>query len=71
MKLTPNVALKVAIVESGKTQRVIARRARVPESKLSHFVRGRIVPTEKEQAAIAKAIGRPAHELFPRKSEAA
>lgn len=63
--LVPNVALKVAIVESGKSQRVISRLTRIPETRLSHIVRGRIEPTDKERERISKALQRGVDELFP------
>lgn len=68
--LIPNIALKVAIVQSGKSQRVLARVARIPETRLSHIVRGRIEPTDKERERISKALQRPADELFPMGSAA-
>lgn len=60
-----NVALKTAIVQSGKKQKTIARLARLSEPRLSHFVRGRLVPDEDEQKRIAKAVDRSVNELFP------
>lgn len=63
--LTPNLALKVAIVESGKNQRLIARKTRIPETRLSHIVRGRLEATAAERASLAKALERPAADLFP------
>lgn len=62
---TPNLALKLAIVESGVSQRVIAKRTRIPETKLSHFVRGRLVPTDKEIDRLARALNKPVDALFP------
>lgn len=61
---TPNLALKVAIVQSGKKQRAIARSTRIPETRLSHIVRGRLEPTEKERAVIARVLDRTEAELF-------
>jgi hypothetical protein len=62
---TPNVALKVAIVESGKKQRVVARLSRIPETKLSHIVRGRLEATDRERTALAKVLSRTVDQLFP------
>lgn len=70
MKAEPNVALKVAIVESGRSQRVLSRVARIPETRLSHIVRGRIEPTAKEMERISKALARPVDELFHSRSAA-
>lgn len=64
MPLT-NVALKIAIVESGKKQNVIARSCRIPETRFSHIVRGRAEATDKEKARIAKALNRVQDDLFP------
>ena len=63
--LTPNIALKVAIVQSGQKQRVIAQRSRIPEIRLSHFVTGRLEPTHMECARLAKILGRSITDLFP------
>lgn len=65
MPPTVNVALKVAIVQSQKQQRAIARRARLSETRFSHIVRGRIEPTSKEKERIAKALSCPVTDLFP------
>lgn len=63
--MAPNVALKVAVIESDQKQHVIARRARISETRFSHIVRGRKTPTDKEQERIAKALHRDRSELFP------
>lgn len=63
--LTPNLALKVAIVQSGKNQRLIARKTRIPETRLSHIVRGRLEATPDERATLAKTLQRPEADLFP------
>lgn len=65
MKPTPNFALKVAIVESDKHQREIARLTRIPETRLSHIVRGRMEATDKEREALARALHKSEDELFP------
>lgn len=64
-KTRKNVALKVAIVEREITQREAARRARIPEVRLSMFVRGLATPTDTEQAALARVLRRQSAELFP------
>lgn len=64
-KTRKNIALKVAIVEREITQREAARRAGIPEVRLSLFVRGHETPTEDEQKALAKVLRRERRELFP------
>lgn len=65
MKPTPNHALKVAIVRSEISQREIARLTKIPETRLSHIVRGRSDATESERKALARVLQRSADELFP------
>ena len=65
MKPSTNVALKVAIVQSGRKQVEIARSARISETRFSHIVRGRLEPTDKERDRIAKALHRSESDLFP------
>jgi transcriptional regulator with XRE-family HTH domain len=70
MKNTPvNLALKMAIFASGRTQGQIAMRARILETRLSQIVRKRVTPTPEERAKLARALHRAASELFD--SEAA
>jgi len=65
MEPTPNMLLRLAIVRSGFTQRAVAQRARVPETRFSAITRGRIVPSEAEQKRIASALKADLHDLFP------
>jgi hypothetical protein len=58
------VALKVAIVTSGKTQRRLALEAGVPEGRLSAIVRGWEDPTPAEREALARVLEKPAPALF-------
>lgn len=60
-----NNALKMAIFESGETQWVIAERADIHETRLSKIVRGRLEPNKEEKTAIARALKRRVHDLFP------
>jgi hypothetical protein len=60
-----NIALKVAIVERDITQREVARRADIPEVRLSLFVRGHLQPTEDEEKALARVLRRQRSDLFP------
>lgn len=59
------VALKVAIVESGKTQNEIAARAAMSKDRLSCLVRNRGIPTERERRTLSKVLRRPIAVLFP------
>lgn len=66
-----NLPLKMAIHESGKTQKRIAIRARMSEPRLSLIVRGREQATPDEQAQLAKALQKSIDELFPARASAA
>lgn len=65
-----NVALKVAIIEAGKTQREVAERAGLRELRVSEIVTGRVIATADEKRALAKALRRPQSALFPVAPEA-
>lgn len=65
-----NLALKFAILASGLTQRRLARRTRIEETRLSRIVRGQVVPVPRERRALAKALGRVEVDLFPPRVEA-
>ena len=56
--------LKIAIVESGKSQRQLAAGCDIPENRFSSIVCGWMDPREHERQAIAAALGKPADELF-------
>jgi hypothetical protein len=58
------LALKTAILETGKSQRELARETAIPESRLSQIVRGWADPREVEEMALAMALGRPSNDLF-------
>jgi len=60
-----NLALKMAIVTSGKTQIALCRQADLSEARLSRIVNGHNEATEAEKKAIARALRKPIHELFP------
>jgi transcriptional regulator with XRE-family HTH domain len=59
-----NLALKMAIHESRKTQKRIAALARMTEPRLSLIVRGREEPTSKERDRLAKALGKSQADIF-------
>ncbi len=64
-KPTRNLALKVAIVQSGQTARRIALRAGIGEVRLSAFVRGALQPNDTEKRRIAKALRLDPEAVFP------
>jgi hypothetical protein len=49
--------LKLAIVESGRSQRSIAAETRIAENRLSSIVNGWIAPTPDERAALQRVLG--------------
>ena len=59
-----NVALKIAILETGRTQRATARRLRMDETRLSKLIAGQGIPTERERRQLSKATGKPEDVLF-------
>ena len=66
--LSLNVALRVAIAATGRTQKDVARRAAINQWRLSRIVRNDVTPTPKERARLARILGKTVQELF---SEAA
>lgn len=64
-KFEPNTRLKLAIVASRKTQRVIATKTRIPEMRLSKIVTGREQANPKEQTKLARALQVNKSDLFP------
>lgn len=70
MKRTPrkntDLRLKIAIIESRRTQRRIAVDTRIGEGRLSEIVGHRGVPaTDEERERIAKYLNREIADLFP------
>lgn len=64
-----NIDLKYAILAAGKTQRALARRLRMDETRLSRIVRGQAQPFAWERVALAKALERLESDLFrPRRA---
>jgi transcriptional regulator with XRE-family HTH domain len=59
-----NIPLKIAILETGLPQYVIAQRARIHPSELSRIVRGHRKPRPIERQRLAAAIGRGVDDLF-------
>ena len=60
-----NLALKIAIVESGKFQADIAEAADLDGTLLSHFVNGRREPNETQRKILARVLKRNVADLFP------
>lgn len=56
--------LKLAIVESQRSQRDVAAAAGIPENRFSSIVRGWVVPRAEERQAIAFALSLPIEDLF-------
>jgi hypothetical protein len=52
-----NWDLKIAISRNFGSQVVASRRLKIPEHKLSYFVRGHSEPNERERALLEKALG--------------
>lgn len=63
---TNDLRLKIAIIQSRKTQRRVAIETRIAEVRLSAIVSGHGVPASaQEQRLLSKCLGRPIEELFP------
>jgi len=59
------MALKIALLESHRTQRDIAREAGLPESRVSDIVRGWANPRVEEAQALSKTLDISIAQLFP------
>lgn len=64
MEPTPNITIKVAIVTAQQTSKAVAKRAKIPETRFSAIVNGRIVPSVAEQKRIARALNTTTDHLF-------
>jgi len=51
-----NAKLKALIFSLGKNQRSVGVAAKIPESRLSHFINGRLELTQKERKSLAKVL---------------
>ena len=60
-KLSP---LLIKLLSNGVTQREIAKKSRMAESKISEIISGRIVPKRNEKQRIARALGCEEFEIF-------
>ncbi len=63
--VTLNMNLKIALIESGKDQRAVAKLAHIHETRLSKIILNRAVPNESERLRIAGVLQRSVSELFP------
>lgn len=62
---TLNLPLKIALLETGKKQKRVAKLLRIPEPTLSKIVRGHQSATEDQRKALAEFLNRDVNELFP------
>jgi transcriptional regulator with XRE-family HTH domain len=60
-----NKVLKVAIIESEKSQEEIAALAKIHHTRLSQIVRFRVSPSESEKMRLSGVLQKPIEELFP------
>lgn len=65
MRRTKNLALKAAIVASGRKQQTIADLAHVDRTLLSHIVTGRRRATASVRRRLAQWLSKPETDLFP------
>lgn len=63
--------LKIAIIESGLTQRRLSVLSGIGEVRLSEIVRRHTIPTRDEQRSIARFVRRSVEDLFDAQSVAA
>lgn len=61
---TRNLTLKVAILESGRTQRATAKLLRMDETRLCKIIAGHGTPTKSERRRLAKITGKSEDVLF-------
>lgn len=63
-RFTPRTRLRLGIVLAGLTQRQLADRCHMSDSRMSGIVRGRITPTMAEMKRIAKLLDKSVRWLF-------
>lgn len=59
-----NRNLVLGLIDSHLSQRGLAQRARVHESRLSLMVNGRLIPSKDEATRIAEVLGKKTSDLF-------
>lgn len=60
-----NKALRIAMIERGLKQYEVARTIGVDEARMSGFVHGRLVPTDKQKKRIAKLLRTNVEAIWP------
>lgn len=60
-----NLALKLAVLQSGRTQRQIATLAGIDETRLSRIISQQVRPWPDECRDLARVLRRPVLDLFP------
>ena len=65
-----NMTLKLAILQRRLTQRRLARRARIDETRLSRIISRQAIPFPRERKALSRELNVAEHELFPEAVEA-
>lgn len=63
--MAKNLALKIAILESGLSQIEVAKAADMHESELSYLVNGHREPTDAQRKVLARILKRKPGKLFP------
>jgi plasmid maintenance system antidote protein VapI len=66
MAANPN--LKAAIAIRGTTQRQISITTEIPETRLSHIIKGRLAPTSDERVKLSRALRYSPRLLFGHRS---
>ena len=67
-----NIALKVALLEKGMSQRELAMQARIAETRISQIIRGWERPTFEMKESICNVLDKEIEELFkPQRAYAA
>jgi hypothetical protein len=62
------IRLKIAIIESERTQRNVAEALRIPETRLSHIIAGVARPRTSEEIGLSELLRRPRDWLFGEQS---
>lgn len=64
MDVNRRKTLKIFLIQSGITQKDLARKTGIPQSYISLIATGRLLPTANQKERIASALECPAEELF-------
>jgi ribosome-binding protein aMBF1 (putative translation factor) len=59
-----DIKLKIAILQSGLSQRDLSRSTGINESIISMAVRGKYNLDQEQRSRIARALGKPEHQVF-------